>query len=184
MSACLATKSCLTLCDPMDCNSPGSSVHGILQVRILEWVVIPFSRGSSRPRDQTHVCLRLLHCRWLLYLLSSLGIPFIKHTPPYSSTLAWKIHGWRSLVGCSLWGCKESDTTEWLHFHLLLSCIGEGNGNPLQCSCLGNPRNGETWWAAVYGVTQSRTQLKQLSSSILCLHLQNHHHSQDKEYTH
>ena len=84
---------------------------------------------------------------------------------PYSSTLAWKIHGWRSLVGCSPWGCYESDMTEWLHFHFSLSCIGEGNGNPLQCSCLENPRDRGGWWAAVYGVAQSWTQLKRLSSS-------------------
>ena len=60
---------------------------------------------------------------------------------------------------------KESDTTERLHFHFSLSCIGEGNGNPLQCSCLENPRDGGAWWAAVYGVAQSQTQLKRLSSS-------------------
>ena len=60
---------------------------------------------------------------------------------------------------------KESDTTEQLHFHFSLSCIGEGNGNPLQCSCLQNPRDGEAWWAAIYGVAQSRTRLKRLSSS-------------------
>ena len=58
-----------------------------------------------------------------------------------------------------------SDTTERLHFHFSLSCIGEGNGNPLQCSCLENPRNGGAWWAAVCGVAQSRTRLKQPSSS-------------------
>ena len=62
-------------------------------------------------------------------------------------------------MGCSPWGLEESDTTEQLHFHFSLSCIGEGNGNPLQCSCLENPRDGEAWWAAVYGVTQSRTRL-------------------------
>ena len=55
--------------------------------------------------------------------------------------------------------------TEQLHFHFSLSCIGEGNGNPLQCSCLENPRDGGAWWAAVYGVAQSRTRLKRLSSS-------------------
>ena len=71
----------------------------------------------------------------------------------------------RSLVGCSPWGLEESDSTERLHFHFSLSCIGEGNGNPLQCSCLENPRDGRAWWAAVYGVAQSRTRLKQLSSS-------------------
>ena len=78
----------------------------------------------------------------------------------HSSTLAWKIHGRRSLLGCSPWGRYELETTEQLHFHCSLSCIGEGNGNPLQCSCLGNPMDGGAWWAAVYGVAQSRTQLK------------------------
>ena len=55
--------------------------------------------------------------------------------------------------------------TEWLHFHFSLSCIGEGNGNPLQCSCLENPRDGGAWWAAVYGIARGWTQLKRLSSS-------------------
>ena len=84
---------------------------------------------------------------------------------PTPVLLPGKSHGWRSLVGWSPWGCKESDTTERLHFHFSLSCIGEGNGSPLQCSCLENPRDGGAWWAAVYGVAQSRTQLKWLSSS-------------------
>ena len=74
-------------------------------------------------------------------------------------------HGQRSLVGYSSRGRKESDMTERLHFHFSLSCIGEGNGNPLQCSCLENPRDRGAWWAAVYGVAQSRTRLKLLSSS-------------------
>ena len=82
---------------------------------------------------------------------------------PTPVLLPGKSHGWRSLVGCSPWGRKESDTTERLHFHFSLSCIGDGNGNPLQCSCLENPRDGGAWWAAVYGVTQSRTRLKRLS---------------------
>ena len=76
-----------------------------------------------------------------------------------------KSHGRRSLVCCSPWGREESDTTERLHFHFSLSCIGEGNGNPLQCSCLENPRDGGAWWAAVYEVAQSRTQQKRLSNS-------------------
>jgi len=84
---------------------------------------------------------------------------------PHSSALAWKIHGQRSLVGCSPWGRYESDTTERLHFHFSLSFIGEGNGNPLQCSCLENPGDQRAWWAAVYGVAQSRTRLKRLSSN-------------------
>ena len=73
--------------------------------------------------------------------------------------------GQGSLMCFTQWGCKESDTTEWLHFHFSLPCIGEGNGNPLQCSCLENPRDGGAWWAAIYGVAQSQTRLKQLSSS-------------------
>ena len=68
-------------------------------------------------------------------------------------------------MGYSPWGHKEPDTTERLHFHFSLSCIGEGNGNPLQCSCLENPRDGGASWAAFYGVAQSRTRLKRLSSS-------------------
>ena len=84
---------------------------------------------------------------------------------PTPVLLPGKSHGQWSLVGCSPWGLKESDTTEQLHFHFSLSCIGEGNGNPLQCSCLENPRDGGAWWAAIYGVTQSRTRLKRLSSS-------------------
>ena len=76
-----------------------------------------------------------------------------------------KSHGWRSLVGCSPWGRYQSDATERLHFHFSLSHNGEGNGNPLQCSCLENPRDGGAWWVAVYEVAQSRTRLMQLSSS-------------------
>ena len=84
---------------------------------------------------------------------------------PTPVLLPGKSHGQRSMVGCSQWGREESDLTEQLHFHFSLSCIGEGNGNPLQCSCLENPRDGGAWWAAVYGVSQSRTRLKRLSSS-------------------
>ena len=84
---------------------------------------------------------------------------------PTPVLLPGKSHGWRSLVCSSPWGRKESDTTERPHCHFSLSCIGEGNGNSFQCSCLENPRDGGAWWAAVYGVAQSRTRLKRLSSS-------------------
>ena len=83
---------------------------------------------------------------------------------PTPVLLPGKSHAQKGLVGCSPWGLEELDTTERLHFHFSLSCIGEGNGNPLQCSCLENPRDGGAWWAAVYGVSQSRTRLKCLSS--------------------
>ena len=88
-----------------------------------------------------------------------------KAVAPTPVLLPGESHGRRSLVGCSPWGREESDTTEWLAFHFSLSCTGEGNGSPLQCSCLENPRDGGTWWAAVCGVAQSRTQRKRLSSS-------------------
>ena len=123
--------------------------------------------------------------QWMLAIWSLVPLPFLN--PAWTSgssqftycwSLAWrrqwqptpvllpgKSHGWRSLVGCSPWGREELNTTEWLHFHFSLSCIGEGNGNPLQCSCLENPRNGGAWWAVVHGVTQSQTWLKRLSSS-------------------
>ena len=98
----------------------------------------------------------------LLNALSRFVITFLPRSKCLS--ISW-LCGWRSLVGCSPWGHWGSGTTEWLHFHFSLSCIGEGNGNPLQCSCLENPRDGGAWWAAVYGVAQSQTWLKRLSSS-------------------
>jgi len=85
-----------------------------------------------------------------------------KAMAPHSCTLAWKIPWTEEPGGLQSMG---SCMTERLHFHLSLSCIGEGNGNPLQCSCLESPRDGGAWWAAIYGVVQSRTRLQQLSSS-------------------
>ena len=92
-------------------------------------------------------------------------MPWRRQWHPTPVLLPGKSHGWRSLEGCSPWGRWRLDMTERLHFHFSLSCIREGNGNPLQCSCLENPRDGGAWWAAVYGVAQSRTRLKRLSSS-------------------
>ena len=121
-------------------------------------------------------------CKWLPWWLSGkdsacnkmwvrpLGVevPLEKEVVNHSSILAWEIPWTENLVGCSPWDREESDMTEQLHSHFSLSGIGEGNGNPLQCSCLENPRDGGAWWAAVYGVAQSRTRLKRLSSSIHC----------------
>ena len=84
---------------------------------------------------------------------------------PTPELLSGKSHGQRSLVGCSLWGRYESDTTEQLHFHFSLSCTGEGNDNLFQYSCLEDPKDRGAWWAAIHGVAQRRTQLKRLSSS-------------------
>ena len=84
---------------------------------------------------------------------------------PTPVLLPGKSHGRKSLVGYSPWGREESDTTERPHFHFSFSCIGEGNGNSLRCSCLENPRDGGAWWAVVYGVAQRRIRLRRLSSS-------------------
>ena len=83
-----------------------------------------------------------------------------KAMAPHSSTLAWKVTWTEEPGGLQSMGSLRSDMTDRLHFHFSLSCIGEGNGNPLQCSCLENPRDGGAWWAAVYGVPQSQTRLK------------------------
>ena len=113
--------------------------------------------------------------KWFLPTVVDIMVIWVKftHSSPFwrrqwhptPVLLPGKSHGWRSLVGCSPCGRKELDTTEQLHFHFSLSCIGEGNGNPLQCSCLENPRHGGAWWAAIYGAAQSWTRMKQLSSS-------------------
>ena len=91
---------------------------------------------------------------------------------PTPVLLPGKSHGQSSLEGCSPWGQWRSDMTERLHFHFSLSYIGERNCNPLQRSCLENPRDGGAWWAAVYGVAQSQTWLQWLSSSSIVLILQ------------
>ena len=89
-----------------------------------------------------------------------------KAMAPHSSTLAWKIPWMEEPGRLQSMGLLESHMTEWFHFHFSLSCIGEGNGNPLLCSCLENPRDGGAWWASVYGITQSQTRLKWLSKII------------------
>ena len=84
---------------------------------------------------------------------------------PHSSPLAWKIPWMEEPGGLRSMGSLRVGHDWATPLSLFLSCIGEGNGNPLQCSCLENPRDGGAWWAAVYGVAQSRTRLKRLSSS-------------------
>ena len=184
----------------MDCRLPGSTEQGILQARILEWVgkfLCPSPEDLSDPGIEPASLMSNLHWQVSSLPLEPPGKPL---TAPYFSIplftlhrylglfvqpfqrwqwqatpvlLPRKSHGWRSLVGCSPWGLEESDMTERLHFHFSLSHNGEGNGNPLQCSCPENPRDGRALWAAVYGVAQSQTRLKRLSSSssstTLCL---------------
>ena len=163
---------CPNLFDSLDYSLLGSSVHGIFQARISEWVAISSSRGPSQPRDRTCICRQVLyHISYInITAYQSSGLEPVKQLEkamsmrPTPVLLPGESHGWRSLVGYSPWRLEESDTTEQLHFHFSLSCVGEGNGNPLQCSCLENPRDGGPWWAAISGVAQSRTRLKPLSS--------------------
>ena len=108
--------------------------------------------GTSPPTNQKNI----MHPK---------AITWRRQWHPTPVLLPGKSHGRRSLVVCSPWGHEESDTTEQLPFHFSLSCIGEGNGNPLQCSCLENPRESGAWWAAIYRAAQSWTQLKWLSSN-------------------
>ena len=110
------------------------------------------SSGKSVPRS--------------LWLAVSSVVNWRRRWHPTPVLLPGKSHWQGSLVGCSPWGREEWDMTEWLHFHFSLSRIGEGNGNPLQCSCVENRWDGGAWWAAVYGVIQSQTRLKRLSSSL------------------
>ena len=133
----------------------------------LIWASHPKSPGFEEPQVPVypHKVRRSPWYTWHCYLMMPTEHYQRRQSHPTPVLLPGKSHGRRSLVGCSPWGREESDTTEGLHFHFSLSCIGEGNGNPLQCSCLENPRDGRAWWAAIYGVSQCRTQLKWLSSS-------------------
>ena len=144
-------QSCQIFCDSVDCSLPGFSVLRIFQARILEWIALSYSMDylTILYVNYTSIKLKFQRRQW--------------HPTPV--LLPGKPHGQRSLVGCSPWGREESDTTERLYFHFSLSCIGEGNSTPLQRSCLENSRDGGAWWASVYGVTQSWTRLKRLSSS-------------------
>ena len=137
-------------------------MHGLEQVPIPLSEFVSSSLQKAPKLTQVELQTAGLHEFPLVWLLFQLRRSQWHSTPVL---LPGKSHGWRSLIGYSPWGREESDTTEQLHFHFSLSCIGEGNGNPLQCFCLENPRDGGAWWAAVYGVTQSRTRLTRLSSS-------------------
>ena len=191
-TAAKSPQSCPTLCDPKEGSPLGSSVPGILQARILERVAISFSNawkwkvkvkllscaqllatpwtgayqappsmGFSRQEYWSRVPLPSTLCQFATsesfnsYLATAYEGAYQFHLnyqwQPTPVFLPGKSYGWRSLVGCRPWGREESDMTERLHFHFSLSCIGEGHGNSLQCSCLENPRDGGAWWAASMG---------------------------------
>ena len=163
ISNCLEYSALSWSCVPLRCK-------GSLQGRLKECSLftLGLSPGTSIGSEEAVLFPRLSFLMALLVCHNQGEVDTVdwrRQWHPTQVLLPGKSHGWRSLVGCSPWGREESDTTERLHFHFSLSCIGEGNGNPLQCSCLENPRDRGAWWAAVYGVAQSRTRLKRLSSS-------------------
>ena len=154
-------QSCPTLSDPMDYSLPGCSIHGIFQARVLEWGAIAFSILFCLPRHYSvNPQLTLVYFSFFSNKQLSQEDPLEKKMATHSSTLAWKIPWTEQPVRLQSMGLPRVGTTERLHFDFSLSCIGESNGNPLQCSCLENPRDGRAWWVA-----QSQTRLKQLSSS-------------------
>ena len=128
-------QSCPTLCDPIDSSLPGSPVPGILQARTLECVDISFSNAW----------------KWKVKVKSLSGVR--------PSVTPWTA----AYQGPPSMGFSRQEY--WSGVPLPSLCLSLGNGNPLQCSCLENPRDGGAWWAAVCGVAQSRTRLKRLSSS-------------------
>ena len=131
-------------------------------MNIREWVIFELIFFRKIPRSETAGWYAV---QLAVFLRTSILFYRRRQWQPTPVLLPGESHGWRSLVGCSPWDREESDTAERLRFHFSLSCFGEGNGNPLQCSCLENPRDGGAWWAAVSGVAKSRTQLNRLSSS-------------------
>ena len=144
----------------------------------LDWKIIPWteepgrlqSLGLQRVRyNWAHTCIQALEYHYIIIQR--------RQWYPTPVLLPGKSHGRRILVGCSPWGRCGSDTTERLDFHFSLSCIGEGNGNPLQCSCLENPRDGGAWWAAVYGVTRVRHNWSDLAAAAAAAYYNNWHYS-------
>ena len=127
----------------------------------LEGLRWPARASTLKPKS---VCLLFtILCLSPTLLTLTGGYPW--PMAPHSSTLAWKIPWMEEPGRLQSMGSLELDRTEWVPFHFSLSCIGEGNGTPPQCSCLENPRDRGAWWAAIYGVAQSQTRLKRLSSS-------------------
>ena len=138
-------QSCLTLWDPMECSLPGSSVHGILQARILEWVAMPSSKRSSPPRDQTHIswgsCISCIAGRF--FTTEPSGKPTVKYSSAikrdmFESVLTRQMNP-EPIIRSEV-GQKEKNK-----YHILTYMDGEGNGTPLQYSCLEYPMDGGAW---------------------------------------
>ena len=146
-------------------------------VRKIKYLWIYFTNQVFKTKKKTPACSALyskvLNCLMVYFFPDIFPILYFNIRKIFKKWLLK--HDNRNKIALFPWteepgrlrsmGSLESDTSERLHLHFSLSCIGEGNGNPLQCSCLENPRDRGAWWAAVYGVAQSRTWLKWLSSS-------------------
>ena len=146
--------------------SPSSSFVSFISVLCLFFYLDPKSEKAMTPHSRTLAwkipwreepgglqsmgSLRVGH-DWATSLSLFTLMHWSRQWHPTPVLLPGKSHGQRSLVGYSPWSCEESDTTEQLHFHFSLSCIGEGNGNPLQCSYLENPRDRGAWWPPSMG---------------------------------
>ena len=154
----LSSHSCPTLCDLMDCSPPCSSIRGDSPGKNTKEGCHALLQGIFWTQGSNLCLLHLLHWQVGSILLATLGE---KAVAPHSITLAWKIPWMKEPGRLQSMGSLRV-RHDWA---TSLSCIGEGDGNPLRCSCLENPRDGASWWAAVYGVAQSRTRLKWLSSS-------------------
>ena len=151
---------------PLFANHPERETHGELSLKkttTKQTKLIYDGRNQDRVHHWGRATRQTSGIQVVFYFFDLGGLRVTlrrRQRHPTPVLLPRKSHGRRSLVGCSPWGRQESDTTERLHFHFSLSCIGEGNGNPLQCSCLENPRDRGAWWAAIYGVAESRPRLK------------------------
>ena len=175
-SVCLCAKSfqlCPTLCDPMDRSLPGSFVHGILQARVLEWVVVFFSRGYCQPRGW--ICLSYVSFtgRWFFTTSTTTSKKASKHnanqwvfTPGLFPVIAGEKYFLfvvtSKKLGLSCGSVVKNPTANagdagWIHGWE--RSPGEGNRNPLQYFHLGNPIDSGAWWATVHGVQKSQTRL-------------------------
>ena len=128
----------------------------------------PRGRKELDTTEQLHFQFHFISCDCIVSVPTSVvwdSLYIEKAMTPHSSTLTWKISWMEEPGGLPSMGSLRVGHNWETSLSLFLSCIEEVNGNPFQCSCLENPRDGGAWWAAIYGVAQSRTRLKQLSSS-------------------
>ena len=165
----MCTQSCPTLCDTMDCSPAGSSVHGVSQARILEWVAISSSRGSSRSRDQTCIWFIVFFFNSFIFNWRIIALQYwfgFCHTSTWISHRCTYVRGFPDGASGKEPTCQCGRRERWGFDPGLGRSPGEGNGNPLQYSCLENPMDRGAWQATVHGVAKSCTRLKRLSPHI------------------